>query len=1175
MSVLDELTVLFEYRNDPLNAQRIAAGKRQLGGVEKKARLTGLAMGAITAGLGAAGYAMLRFGVESVKTFAEIQGKMSTIEGLVGISAQQLDAWNPIMHNIRRNTGRTFSELTSGLYDITSAGLRGDVAMEALEISAKASAAGMGETRVVADLLTSALNAWGPEALSAAQAGDDLAKAVELGKLPADALAGAMGSLIPIASEMGLEFGEMAGLMAAMSRTGTNAETAAVQLGQVLSLLIKPGKDARDTLAQFGFSAEELRERVADEGLLPVLQDLKTSFGDNEEAIAKVFPNIRALRGVFDLLGANLQTNVAIVDGMADSAGKLDEAFIKVTDDVEFAQAKFGASMEAMKAEIGELLAPGTFAGLEKLTGLLEGVTSAISEVSDSRATERWVEETNDAILAGARLEGPMLAFEDLDLAEQQSMIADIAAVAERPGVKAAPDELLTMAAMNRIAEREASGDLSQAEADARYAEVLSSARSPGHALQAVMGEPDEGLQGAADVLDDERLLQLLARPELEGVDADVVKRYVADARDRGAMTQMSMLNTLREQVPEDQRDAIQDAGPVSPGALQTRMGAIVHESQADAGTAYPEELESLTDRRGLRRFRRQLEPDDRDAFDRGEAVPVQGNVYRMVRDQRLEQMATVESPEHMLRAIADRIEDIGPRMAADLARPVVEQLPPDRAASLIDRLFEDHPLAQNILRENVGLPPAAEPMQEPAPAPQGAPEAAPGIAGPPEPVEADAGALGAETVNVEGVAEPVTVDADAEPVMVPGEAEPVTVEGVAEPVTVEPEQEERRGLFGAIGKVAEHVGKAAEHVARRVTGQWEAETDALDPSSVRKDVRAFRIDPSEYEEPAPPAPVEPELAPMEPIDLETQVPGMDVEPVTVDADAEPVAVEADAAPVLVDADAEPVTVDADAEPVSVDADAEPVTVVGEAEAVTVESDAAPVLIEADAEPVMVDADAEPVTVTGDAEPVAVDADAEPVTVEGQADPVTVTGDAEAVAVDADAEPVTVAGTAAPVLVDASADPVSVEADAEPVTVVGEAEPVTVEGQAEPVTVTGEAMPVTVDADAEPVTVASQYEDAEPQTVVADMGMEPSSPELQVPNMEPLDAVLAGPTPPPMLQAADGAGGTTVNGGDTHIENTFHISGATDPQRTGEVVRDILAEQLQAEARTADTGQVR
>ena len=74
-----------------------------------------------------------------------------------------------------------------------------------------------------------------------------------------------------------------------------------------------------------------------------MLQDLKSSFGDNEEAIAKVFPNIRALRGVFDLLGANLADQRDHRQfGMADSAGKLDDAFMEVTDDVEFMQAKFG-----------------------------------------------------------------------------------------------------------------------------------------------------------------------------------------------------------------------------------------------------------------------------------------------------------------------------------------------------------------------------------------------------------------------------------------------------------------------------------------------------------------------------------------------------------------------------------------------------------------------------------------------------------------------------------------------------------------------------------------------------------------------------------------------------------------------------------------------------------------
>ena len=242
MAVFDDLTVLLKYQNDPRNAQAVGRGRKQLTGLKSSALATGLAVGGIALASTLAFRKIYQLGREAVKTFAEVETNLSTIEGLVGISAQQLAEWGPALQEIRRVSGRDLAELSRGLYDITSAGLRGDVALEALDVSARASASGLGETRVVADLLTSAINAWGPAALSATRAGDDLAKAVELGKLPADALAGAMGQLIPIASEMGLEFGEMSGLMAAMSRTGTGAETAAVQIGQALVLLLETRK---------------------------------------------------------------------------------------------------------------------------------------------------------------------------------------------------------------------------------------------------------------------------------------------------------------------------------------------------------------------------------------------------------------------------------------------------------------------------------------------------------------------------------------------------------------------------------------------------------------------------------------------------------------------------------------------------------------------------------------------------------------------------------------------------------------------------------------------------------------------------------------------------------------------------------------------------------------------
>ena len=154
--------------------------------------------------------------------------------------------------------------------------------------------------------------------------------------------------------------------------------------------------------------------------------------------------------------------------------------------------------------------------------------------------------------------------------------------------------------------------------------------------------------------------------------------------------------------------------------------------------------------------------------------------------------------------------------------------------------------------------------------APQGAPEAAPGIAGPPEPVEAVTGAPGADTAA--GLPEPspfLDYVALGEQIR------------AAAPDDADAQMELLRPYLAGM-----EANRAEQVLIDTGITPPSAELPAtpFDPSSVREDVRAFRVDPSEYEEPAqpaPPAPVEPELAPMEPIDLETQVPGMEpLEPV-------------------------------------------------------------------------------------------------------------------------------------------------------------------------------------------------------------------------------------------------------------------------------------------------------
>ncbi|MEM4167746.1 MAG: hypothetical protein QXW98_04825, partial [Candidatus Caldarchaeum sp.] len=79
---------------------------------------------------------------------------------------------------LARETGVASEELAKALYFATSAGLRGAQGFAVVRAAAKASAAGLGEMEAVTRVLVSALNAWGTESLSAAEAADVLLASV-------------------------------------------------------------------------------------------------------------------------------------------------------------------------------------------------------------------------------------------------------------------------------------------------------------------------------------------------------------------------------------------------------------------------------------------------------------------------------------------------------------------------------------------------------------------------------------------------------------------------------------------------------------------------------------------------------------------------------------------------------------------------------------------------------------------------------------------------------------------------------------------------------------------------------------------------------------------------------------------------------------------------------------
>ena len=295
-------------------------------------------------------------GGAATKMAFDFDKSMTSIQALVGVTAEKVSEMGEAAKKMAVDTGKSSKEAAEALFFITSAGLRGKEAMDVLEMSLKAAAVGLGETKTIADLSTSAMNAYGSESLSASDATDILTAAVREGKLEASALAGAMGGVIPLASNMGVSFDQVGAAMAAMSKTGTDAATGATQLTAILASLKKPSSQAVDALDAMGMSTEGVQQSLREKGLLDTLIMLQEGLKQTGQDTTALFPNIRALKGVLDLTGAGIEDNKKVFDALTDSMGATDKAFEKTAKSASFKMTQGFNAMKESLMEVGQVI---------------------------------------------------------------------------------------------------------------------------------------------------------------------------------------------------------------------------------------------------------------------------------------------------------------------------------------------------------------------------------------------------------------------------------------------------------------------------------------------------------------------------------------------------------------------------------------------------------------------------------------------------------------------------------------------------------------------------------------------------------------------------------------------------------------------------------------------------
>lgn len=367
----------------------------------------GHAMLPISAAVTVAGAAVFKFGKDFEKTLIQIQT-------LAGGSAEQVGQYKAAIMDMVGEVGKTPQELAEALYFITSSGQSGAAALDTLRVSAKASALGLGETKVVADAATSAINAYGKENITAEEAVRVLVATVREGKGEADAIAGSLGRVIPIASEMGVKFQDLGAFMAATTKIGLSAEEAATALRGALTTLSAPTKEQTDAFADLaergilplGFNLEDVRKKIRDEGLAEGFMQLTEATKGNSEALTAIIGNVRAATGVLGAYGRQGETTLEVQKKMRTDLKEVETGFKTLSDTVDFKWNQALADMQRVAVNAFDAIKPSFVSFIDGLSGVTQGFDML---VSGFKMLPGPIQTASVAMLGLTALAGPAL----------------------------------------------------------------------------------------------------------------------------------------------------------------------------------------------------------------------------------------------------------------------------------------------------------------------------------------------------------------------------------------------------------------------------------------------------------------------------------------------------------------------------------------------------------------------------------------------------------------------------------------------------------------------------------------------------------------------------------------------------------------------------------------------
>jgi TP901 family phage tail tape measure protein len=230
--------------------------------------------------------------------------------------------------DVMANYGIEVGDVNKALFDVISNGIEAGEAIDFLNKSAVLATAGNAQLSDVVKGATKVYQIYKDEIESVDEIMNAFFAAQVDGATDVNLLANNIGKVAGTAKKAGIPISELFGTFAGLTKSLDGTEESATALVNIINSLIKASPAAQKEFKKYGIETGIVA--VKQNGLLETILKVVKATEENEDAIVKLIPNIRAFKGIATLTEDSIDELKDTIEKLNDqelSAALLQEAF--------------------------------------------------------------------------------------------------------------------------------------------------------------------------------------------------------------------------------------------------------------------------------------------------------------------------------------------------------------------------------------------------------------------------------------------------------------------------------------------------------------------------------------------------------------------------------------------------------------------------------------------------------------------------------------------------------------------------------------------------------------------------------------------------------------------------------------------------------------------------------